>query len=863
MAMEPQFDPALKELLLRHSGHHLGEHLDRDAGPEIPVVIRLRRPGAVIPGIREVARLGPILTARVPIGSIVPLRRHPLVASLKASTLYVGDLSRSLQDIRATPARLPIRGKSPLDGRGVTVAVLDWGFDFVHRAFRTAAGGSRIRWLWDQRGGAGDTSPEPYGYGREFSRERIEAALRAADPYAALDYDPADAAAGNEGTHGTHVASIAAGSGPLPGVAPGADLIFVHLKGGDTSPRDTLGDSVRLLEAVDYVLGKVGDGPVVFNLSLGRTGDSKDGTSPVEQALDAVLRDRPGTVICMSAGNYYRSRMHASGMLGPGGRRNLYWVVPPMRRDVAEMEIWYPGEQRLWVELIDPEGRRVARVSGGDSAIVREQGRLLVSVYHRLRDPNNGDNQVDIFLHPGARAGRWQVVLGTVRGKGRFHAWIERTRPSSQSRFSVGQADPLTTIGTICTGRRTLACAAYDATAPERPIAPFSSAGPTRDGRQVPVLAAPGVRIRAARSSAPDVLGLRALHRYGVKSGTSMAAPHCTGVAALMMQAALPRLPDSGEIRAILRATARRPARASRTFSLRYGAGLLDARAAVSEVLRRYPPRRTSRAGPEARQATMEKITMSNRMQQTLRHQDSGEGTIWAEEESLHETVRAGEALPLPFDAERPPPHEEVDEQAPLPARPDEGWVVPPQVLAAGQRQRVRYDDAPLWTGTGRECSGVLSPGARRLRCHLLQHFPGIRAIGGYNCRRNTADRRRLSIHGTGRALDIMIPMQGRAANHRVGDPIAAWLIRNAETLGVQYLIWDRVRWSGHRRPRFARYTGPHPQDAHLHVEGWTAFSGPPAGEGCEASWETAFPSRRNRIRRPGTPGSHVPWRSG
>src|SRR5215207_2453810 len=65
-----------------------------------------------------------------------------------------------------------------------------------------------------------------------------------------------------------------------------------------------------------------------------------------------------------------------------------------------------------------------------------------------------------------------------------------------------------------------------------------------------------------------------------------------------------------------------------------------------------------------------------------------------------------------------------------------------------------------------------------------------------------------------------MIPIVGGRANSTVGDPIANWLVVNASAIGVQYLIWNRVRWSGGRRKeKFARYTGPNPHRDHIHVE--------------------------------------------
>lgn len=73
-------------------------------------------------------------------------------------------------------------------------------------------------------------------------------------------------------------------------------------------------------------------------------------------------------------------------------------------------------------------------------------------------------------------------------------------------------------------------------------IAPFSALGPTNDGRIFPTLVAPGAWLVSARAILPGTqpsacLGpAEALLLYCSKSGTSMAAPHVTGAAALIHQ---------------------------------------------------------------------------------------------------------------------------------------------------------------------------------------------------------------------------------------------------------------------------------------------------------------------------------------
>ena len=144
-------------------------------------------------------------------------------------------------------------------------------------------------------------------------------------------------------------------------------------------------------------------------------------------------------------------------------------------------------------------------------------------------------------------------------------------------------------------------------------------------------------------------------------------------------------------------------------------------------------------------------------------------------------------------------------------------WVLPPAVRAAGDRQTVPYDSPPAWAN-GAHCSGF-TDGAAELRRHILASFSGVRSIGGSACRPNTANPSETSVHGVGRALDIMIPTIGGRAASGVGDPIANWLVQNAAALGVQYVIWNRTRWSGSRTPRVAPYGGPSPHADHIHVE--------------------------------------------
>ncbi|TYB51329.1 S8 family serine peptidase [Nonomuraea sp. PA05] len=533
-------DPALRELLR-----------DAPADRMVEAIIRFRRPGVELPSVRLVARFGSVATCRLPLSAVREVWAHPDVISLKAPRPISPEIA-----VPAPPSSRPFgqwTEPRPPAQTEVVVGVVDAGADFDHPNFKHADGTTRLLALWDQRHRPG-SAPQPYGYGVVHTREDIDRALRTSHPYRTLGYHPADADRGG-GAHGTHVMDIAAGNGTVgpAGMAPEASLVFVHLSNRGTGGLANLGDSVRLLEAVDFIVRTAGERPWVINLSLGCHGGPHDGRTPTELALDELLAAAPGRFLAQSCGNYYRARTHASGFLLPGRQRVLRFVTDPADTTVNEVEIWYSGADELTVRIDHPRIPAGPVVPLGGSADIVAGGRVAGRVYHRAHDPNNGDHHIDAFLYPWAPDGEWRVTLESRRVTGgRFHAWIERDEacPRCQARFLPSDADPASTIGTIANGRVPLVVGAYDAHSPGRPPGPTSSAGPTRDHRAKPDLAAPGVAVLAARSAPRG--SARSPGLLTRKTGTSMAAPHVTGAVALCLQYGGHRLTAAGIRRLVL-----------------------------------------------------------------------------------------------------------------------------------------------------------------------------------------------------------------------------------------------------------------------------------------------------------------------
>ena len=85
-------------------------------------------------------------------------------------------------DINILPAWEQYDAKAPEEKRQVIVAVIDTGIDYTDEVFRDSEGNSRILAIWDQTIQSG-TPPRGFYYGTEFTRDEINGALQAEDPY--------------------------------------------------------------------------------------------------------------------------------------------------------------------------------------------------------------------------------------------------------------------------------------------------------------------------------------------------------------------------------------------------------------------------------------------------------------------------------------------------------------------------------------------------------------------------------------------------------------------------------------------------------------------------------------------------------
>jgi subtilisin family serine protease len=526
-------------------------------------------------------------------------------------------------------------------GQDVLIGIIDVeGFDYAHEDF-LKDGKTRFVRIWDQGGEAlpdsNASQPPMFSYGRVLSQEFMNQAIADAGEAKVPAYLLEPQSQMVVGSHGTHVASIAAGN---HGVCNQANIVGVLLalpkidaqsfdENGivrsdyEKERRFSFYDSTRIAHAVEYIL-KVAEElgtegkpmPVAINISLGTNGHAHDGSVAVSRWLDHTL-SVPGRAVCVAAGNagqeaatfegdtgYVMGRIHTSGRVPATNLlQDIEWIVVGNgMSDLSEneMEIWYGPHDRFAVQVKPPDMGWTDWI-GPRQFLENEQlaDGTFLSIYNELFHPSNGSNYISIYLTPflsdvpteliGIKPGKWKVRLkGLDVRDGHYHAWIERDDPRPIGRvgaqqfwrfpsfFSERSNVDDTSVGSLACGQRVVSVSNLDEMT--EIIAITSSQGPTRDGRFKPDVAAPGTNIIAAKGFAGSD------DAWVSMSGTSMASPYVTGVAGLML-AIEPKL-TAAQIEGIMKGTADPLPGTDYAWSNKAGFGKINAGKCVSEAVK-------------------------------------------------------------------------------------------------------------------------------------------------------------------------------------------------------------------------------------------------------------------------------------
>jgi subtilisin family serine protease len=204
-----------------------------------------------------------MLCAKLPAVLVNALAARPDVVhiALDRPTRLLGHLETTTGAAEARNEGYP--GSGPINGSGIGIAILDSGIDSSHHSF--GAPGQQCRVIANVDFTGEGTYNDLYG-------------------------------------HGTHVASIAAGSGHVAlgaytGIAPGANLINVRVLGAQGQ-----GSASATIAGIDWcIANKSAYNIKVLNLSLGTPAVDSEADDPICQAVQQAVA--AGLVVCAAAGN--------------------------------------------------------------------------------------------------------------------------------------------------------------------------------------------------------------------------------------------------------------------------------------------------------------------------------------------------------------------------------------------------------------------------------------------------------------------------------------------------------------------------------------------------------------------------------
>ena len=492
---------------------------------------------------------------------------------------------------------------TPYKGSGAIVLIYDTGIDWKHFDFRkTDTTKSRILFIWDQTltAGVGESAPSGFSYGVEYSQTQIEGELSGSMRGVVREKDI--------NGHGTHVASTAAGNGySLPsnkyiGMAPEADIIIV--KGGDGN-FSSIGeiDGLTYAQNKAAALGK----PIVVNMSLGGQLGSHDGTDDSEVAVNSFVQN-PGRVVCIAAGNDGDNNIHTNGSIANGSPAVITVTVPTYTEnpgtanDEFILDIWLPDSNAVDLKVTSPTNMIYS--TPADSSIDglnRPDG--TIDTWNHI-ETQNRHRHLQVWIHDATasvpKSGTWTITLITTGSSVTFDGWIDSDLGGSFATLPNGNTNKTVAVPGTANGAITIASYVtkwswtssdgnnwwYGSPDQTGNISTFSSLGPTADNRQKPDVAAPGQGIAAAFSSTDfneSTSDIIINNKYLLMQCTSMATPHVTGGAALLL-AAKPSL-TADQIKNYLMSTTHTDAFTSTVWNSSWGFGKMDIYKAMASAL--------------------------------------------------------------------------------------------------------------------------------------------------------------------------------------------------------------------------------------------------------------------------------------
>ena len=525
-------------------------------------------------GVKINTRAGDIWTAMIPIGNVEAFTKVRGISYIELDEPICLKLDSARIATRADSAQRGIGLPHGFSGKNVVLGIVDVGFDYTHPTFFDTSGTSyRVVRAWEEK--TIGTPPAGFAYGNEMIDPNV------------IQNQQTD---NNVNTHGMHVAGIAGGSGfggdssnsKYRGMAYESDIVLVGIMPDSLQWQNT--GMSDFIDGMNYVFTYAASvhKPAVVNLSWGTPVGPHDGSSLFSQACDALTG--PGRIFVCAAGNEGDQNIDLQKTFTATDTVINSFVTfdPYLNVRKTWIDMWgdtaksfcaqvslYKGAQlsSTGYVCLDDTIHQFALVGLNHdtcfvtmttySAAFNQKPRIYLSLYSKTTDT--------VCLTIRGNDGHVNIWNGYVtKGEGYAGPFIDGGRTwATAGNSDYTTSDLISTQSTISAGAysakisyREISGALYSFSAYTTlgQLVPFSSHGPTADGRTKPDITAPGLSVVSSLSSwdvtylplGSDYYTVVSSYQdpnsgrnyyYGALSGTSMASPCTSGIIALLLEA--------------------------------------------------------------------------------------------------------------------------------------------------------------------------------------------------------------------------------------------------------------------------------------------------------------------------------------
>jgi subtilisin family serine protease len=521
-------------------------------------------------GVKVGARAGMILSVKIPVNQLEEISNLDQVVFIDIDVPILQKLDKVREHTGADLVHAGYELPQGYCGQGVVVGIIDGGMDYTHPSlWDTSLSTYRLIRVWDQNND--NLPPTGYSYGHE---------MIAQGDILAEETDLTD------DSHASHVTGIAAGgySGithDFTGVAPESSIMFVSYRYSNSDIADGIAYIFDQAEQLSM--------PAVINLSLGEHFGPHDGTSMFDRFIDSITG--PGKIIVGAAGNEGGDTIHLQKTFSATDSLLYTFVKFPWGDNLTYgygyIDIWGEPGKEFYVSInvydiendeyedytdymsstnsglhtysladTDPDGTDYIYADMEIVPVDPYSGKPNVLVYFDNEVQNGpGDGydfiEIEILCTEDNTIHMWNSFAD-----GYFTDLEYLENSCGDPDYTVGELGGIAS-SIISVGAYTTKNEYYDYSNSHQIIyydtaigalAPFSSRGPTVDGRMKPDITAPGNVIVSAINSfdvtydtnevevTHGITPMSKEYLFAAFEGTSMSAPVVTGIIALLLE---------------------------------------------------------------------------------------------------------------------------------------------------------------------------------------------------------------------------------------------------------------------------------------------------------------------------------------